>query len=306
MTIDLPAQSSMPTRSFRISRPDAPSLALHEAGSGEATFLLIHGFGEGGFVWNQFLPHLAPYGRAIALDLRGHGDSDWDVDARYGTAAHLDDAMFAVRTLQPEKIILIGHSLGGEVAIRLTARHAELVAGLIVVDFGPELNLEATARIRQDFAAENHAYADCAEYAARLEQKQPMISPALRQSLARDALRAGSGGGYRLKRDPAMGTNGPLDSSPLPPLWPILQEIQCPVLVVRGAGSSVLSLAAAQRMVGVLGKGYFTSIRLAGHGVMTDNPTEFAAATLSFVRHTLKVVAGPAAPPTEIRDRTGP
>jgi pimeloyl-ACP methyl ester carboxylesterase len=295
----------MHTRSFRISRQDAPSLSLHERGSGEPTFLLIHGFGEGGFVWNDFLPQLASYGRAIALDLRGHGDSDWDAHSCYGSAAHLDDAGFVIETLQPRKIILIGHSLGGEIAIRLTAQHAELVAGLVVVDFGPELNPEAIVRIRQDFVAESHVYADCSEYAARLGEKQPMISPELRSALAKDALRLSDDGSYRLKRDPAMGTNRPLNSNALPPLWPILEEIQCPALVVRGLGSSVLPLSVAKRMVGVLSKGFFASIRLAGHGVMVDNPTEFAAATLSFIKHKVDVLPIGRAVPLPAIDRTG-
>ncbi len=235
------------------------------------------------------MPQLASFGRAIALDLRGHGDSDWDAQSRYGSASHLDDARFVIETLRPKKLILIGHSLGGEIAIRLAAQHTELVAGLVVVDFGPELNPEATVRIRQDFVAESRVYADCSEYAACLEEKQPMISPELRWALAKDALRLNDDGSYQLKRDPAMGTNGPLNSSALPPLWPILEEIQCPALVVRGVGSSVLPLSVAKRMVDVLSNGFFASIRLAGHGVMVDNPAEFAATTLSFIRHKVDV-----------------
>jgi len=281
----------MYTRSYRISRQGAPALSLHERGSGEPTFLLIHGFGDGGFVWTEFMIQLASFGRVIAVDLRGHGDSDWDPNSRYDCAAHLDDVRFVVETLRPKKMILIGHSLGGEIAIRLTAQCADLVVGLVVVDFGPELNQEATVRIRQDFVADNLVYVDCGAYAAHLERKRPMISPDLRWTLARDSLRLDADGGYRLKRDPAMGANGSRNSSALPPLWPILEEIRCPVMLVRGVASSVLPLSVAKRMVEVLSNGFFASIRLAGHGVMVDNPTEFAATTLSFIKHEVDVTS---------------
>jgi pimeloyl-ACP methyl ester carboxylesterase len=60
-------------------------------------------------------------------------------------------------------------------------------------------------------------------------------------------------------------------------------------LVVRGVGSAVLPVSVAKRMVEVLPSGFLASIRLAGHGVMVDNPADFAAATLSFITERLDV-----------------
>jgi pimeloyl-ACP methyl ester carboxylesterase len=281
-------------RSFRISQLDDPTLGVHEWGSGEPTFLLIHGFGEGGFVWNEFSPQLAPLGRTIAVDLRGHGDSDWDAHSRYNSAAHLGDVNFVIDALDLKKIILVGHSLGGEIAIRLTAQHPERVTGLVIVDYGPELDRAALAHIRREFVTESRVYSEYGEYATHLKVKRPLISPELRCAIARSALRPRTQGGYQLKRDPAMGTTERVNADALPSLWPMLREILCPVLIVRGIGSSVFPLSVANRMVDVLPDGRLVSIKLAGHAVMIENPEDFAAAALSFIRE--KLIPGSVSP----------
>jgi pimeloyl-ACP methyl ester carboxylesterase len=273
----------MYTRSFRIRQQGAPELSLREWGSGEPAFVLIHGFGDGTFVWDEFAPRLAAFGRTIAIDLRGHGDSDWDPDARYDSGAHLADVNFAVGALGLKKLVVIGHSLGAEIAIRLTAQHPELVVGLIIVDFGPEVDRLSTAHIRKKFVSESRVYAGYREYADHLGAERPLISPEIRWAIARSALRPGTEGGYRLKRDPAMGMTQPGNADLLPPLWPMLGKIRCPVLVIRGIASSVLPAAVADRMAEVLHDGCLVSIKLAGHAVMSDNPEAFADAALSFI-----------------------
>jgi pimeloyl-ACP methyl ester carboxylesterase len=271
-------------RSFRLSRPDFPTLSLHEKGYGEPTFLLIHGFGDGGFIWTDFLPRLASLSRAIAIDLRGHGDSDWDIHSRYHSAAHLDDIVFVINRLGLTDIVPIGHSLGGEIAIRLASQHPKLVRGIVIVDYGPELDRTATAHIRREFVIESRIYSELPEYLAHLDAKLPLICPRLRWPLAQNALRKRAQGGFELKRDPAMATaRAPSNASTLPALWRALKEISCPTLLVRGMASSVLPLSVAKRMLRVLPNGSFSSVKLAGHAVMIDNPDDFAAATLAFI-----------------------
>jgi pimeloyl-ACP methyl ester carboxylesterase len=272
-------------RSFRISRANAPSINIRTGGSGEHTFLLIHGFGDGGFIWDEFCPQLVSLGHVITVDLRGHGDSDWDPACRYGTAEHLSDMSFTVEALDLNKIFLIGHSLGADIAIRLAAQYPERVTGLVVVDFGPELNRDATTHIRNEFISESQTYSSDSEYDSHLESKIPLVSPRLRARFAKSALRSRPQGGYELKRDPAMGLAKPISEHSLPPLWPVLKKIICPVLIVRGLASSVFAPSVARRMVDVLPNGHLVSIKLAGHAVMIENPEDFAAAALSFIKN---------------------
>jgi len=273
----------MHKRSYRLARLDAPALSICEWGAGEPTFLVIHGFGDGAFIWDGFIPSLVRFGRVIAVDLRGHGDSDWDASRRYSPATHLSDVAYLVETLALTNLVVIGHSLGGEIALRLAASSSERIGGLIIVDYGPELNGAATAHIRREFAGESRLYASQAEYAAHLRTKLPLIDPELSISLAKHALRPDPRGGYTLKRDPAMHDSEPTDASSRTPLWSSLHQIRCPVLLIRGVASSVLSHSVAQRLADALPHASLVSIRLAGHAVMTDNPAGFAAAAMSFL-----------------------
>jgi pimeloyl-ACP methyl ester carboxylesterase len=286
---NLEAASTMKKLSYRISRLGAPSLSLHEWGEGEPIFLLIHGFGDGGFIWNELVPSLVPLGRVIAVDLRGHGDSDWDVARCYDAATHLIDMHHLVHALGLSKnIILIGHSLGGEIALRLTLAHPGRISGLIVVDFGPDLDRAATAYIRKEFVEESRTYASLREYATHLAIKLPLISRSISESLAEFSLRLRPQGDYELKRDPAMGNIEPANRNSLPSLWPMLKNIYCPALIVRGIASSVFPVPVAQRMVNLLPDASLALIPLAGHAVMIDNPSEFGTAVLAFLCRILK------------------
>jgi pimeloyl-ACP methyl ester carboxylesterase len=269
---------------IRISRPNAPTLNLQEWGRGSTTCFLVHGFGDGGFVWNEFAEILAARCRTIAIDLRGHGNSGWDAVAQYGISTHLADVMYAVDVLRLENIILIGHSMGGELAIRLAALCPQLLIGLVVIDYGPELDSAAIEHIRREFIADHQNYATPSEYAELLKKRRPLPNPAVLERLANNSLRQGSAGGYELKSDPAMGISQTSDASELPELWSVLQRISSPTLIIRGIASSVLQLAVAKRMKLVLRSGQLVSVNKAGHAVMIDNPEAFSAAAMPFIR----------------------
>src|SRR5579863_4459490 len=115
------------------------SLSIKEWSRRGSPLVMIHGLGDASGVWNYLAIRTAPQFHVAALDLRGHGDSDWDPEARYDTATLAADLGKALAALGFERMILIGHSLGADVAIRFAADHAERVAALVIVDYGPEL-----------------------------------------------------------------------------------------------------------------------------------------------------------------------
>src|SRR6185312_4195715 len=97
-------------------------------------------------VWDSFIPSITVHRRTIALDFRGHGDSSWDPSARYHVEQHVADVLHVVDRLEITKYSIVGHSLGGATAIRVAARRPESVKSVLVVDYGPDLNPEGTAR----------------------------------------------------------------------------------------------------------------------------------------------------------------
>ena len=149
---------------MNIHTPCGSQLNVRLRGRGEPRLLLIHGFGDGSFVWDPILLNLKHYASA-ALDLRGHGDSQWDPLQRYSVDDHVEDAAHVLDTLRLEDMVLVGHSLGAEVALRLAHRFPIRVRGLVLVDWGPDPNPQSKALVRDQFSGQGWQYASTSEYA---------------------------------------------------------------------------------------------------------------------------------------------
>jgi pimeloyl-ACP methyl ester carboxylesterase len=279
------ARNAMDSGLSAAVQADEPVLHLRRAGGGKHSCLMIHGFGEGGYVWDRVLPAIASRYDAIAPDLRGHGDSAWDAEARYDVQAHIEDVVHVIRALDLHRLVLVGHSMGGEIAVHVAAQCADRVAGLVIVDFGPCLNPEGIAMVRAEIEAANRVYSSVEEYASWLSKRRPLIAKDVLLSLAQCALRAHPGEGFRLKVDPAITrsrcrqSNAASDAG----LWSLLSRMEWPVLVVRGAGSAVLSRNVAERMIEIMPYARLETVPAAGHGVILDNPKGFEAAIRPFL-----------------------
>jgi pimeloyl-ACP methyl ester carboxylesterase len=275
--------------------PGADGLTLHvlEWSAQGVPFVLLHGFGNEGHVWDDLAPALAPYYRTLAFDLRGHGDSDRDPQARYDYDHHVADLEAAVGALGIARLVLCGHSFGGRVATLFAARHPDRMAGLVIVDAGPELDARGVVRIVVDGERQLDAsFASVADYERTLARAYPAARPGVLARLARHGLRARADGRFERKTDPAFHRRA-AQASPQQAdarerettrrLWEALRRIPCPTLVVRGAASDVLSPEVAERMVEeALPAGRLVVVAQAGHSVMTDNPEGLAEAVAGF------------------------
>lgn len=260
--------------------------------------VLLHGFGNDAHIWEDFAPLVAPYYRTLALDLRGHGDSGRDEARRYDYEFHVRDLERAFDALGVGRLVLVGHSLGGRIATLFAGSHPERLAGLVLVDSGPELDARGTTRIRLDMERTGGAGAAApiaseADYARLLSVAYPAARPEALARMAHHGLRPLPGGGFERKTDPAFHTAArrmtPAEAAEreramTAALWDALGRVTCPALVVRGAASDVLSADVADRMADeVLPAGRLAVVPRASHSVMTDNPEGFAEAVLGFV-----------------------
>jgi pimeloyl-ACP methyl ester carboxylesterase len=253
--------------------------------------VLLHGFGDAACVWNYLAVRIMPEFRTVAMDFRGHGDSDWDPETRYDTETLTADLTKILALLGFERMILIGHSLGAAVGIRFAADNAARVAGLIIVDFGPELGEAGIDEVLRSFADTPRTFASADTYADWLTARRPLADPSQLRQLARCCLRQSPSQGWELKSDAALATNSQISRLELsqgryryPELWPALERIKCPTLVIRGMGSGILPHDVAARMVErALSAGRLTTIGGAGHAVMLDNPSEFTSNVINFL-----------------------
>lgn len=284
----------MPPRSRRVAGAHGLDLHLLEWSEQGVPLLLLHGFGNEAHIWDDFAPEVAPYYRTLALDHRGHGDSAWDPEGRYDHDTMVEDVERVTQALGIERLVVIGHSLGGRIATLFAGRHPERMAGLVLVDIGPELDPRGISRIRTEVESSREpVFASVDEYARLLSLHYPAAQPSALGRMARHGVRQREDGRFVLQMDPALRGAG---FSPPPEeaaererrlgaeQWDALRRVSCPTLVVRGAASDVFSPEVADRMTEeALAKGVLAIVPRAGHSVMTDNPEGFREAVAAFV-----------------------
>lgn len=248
----------------------------------------LHGYAEGAYAWTEAASSIAPLCPYVAFDLRGHGDSDRSSDGCYGLQRHIDDVIDVLEQMQLRRIVLIGHSMGGQVAINVCSRLRDRMLGLALVDICSAPDPQGMAIAARDFAESLRVYSSIEEYMSWLLQRRPLIGRAVAHWIAQGALKCCENG-FRLKADPALASGATRIADPSArDLDQLAARIVCPTLVVRGAGSAYVSVAAASALVRQFIRGRLTTIPQAGHAVMTDNPVAFNQCIYSFVASLLE------------------
>ncbi|RXH11354.1 alpha/beta fold hydrolase [Bradyrhizobium guangzhouense] len=265
--------------------PGADQFSFHirECGGGDATCILLHGFGEGGYVWNDFAPRLPKNYRTIIIDFRGHGNSGEDPTGNYGVGSYSTDVLNLIQKYKLRNISLVGHSLGAAVALQVAAAVPHLVTDLVLVDFSLSTELDVSENILSQFQEQCDGYSSLAEYAAWISAKRPLTHPRMLGHIVDNALRESADGRLVLKVDrriqQIMGTG----SARADDVRPILSKISCRTLLIRGRGSAVLSKKEAFDIIRLLKDGQLHEISHAGHAVMVEDPDEFADAVNQFL-----------------------
>jgi pimeloyl-ACP methyl ester carboxylesterase len=130
-------------------------LEVEEAGEGDQAFVLVHGFTGSRDDFREHIDPLAALGRTIALDNRGHGGSTNSGRAEdYTTEGMAEDLAAVLDELGLGRVDLLGHSLGGMIALRFVLAHPERVASLVLMDSsGEAMTKLMPMRLRDSLAA---------------------------------------------------------------------------------------------------------------------------------------------------------
>jgi pimeloyl-ACP methyl ester carboxylesterase len=229
--------------------------ALDWDGPGDTTFVLVHGFLDLGYGWREVAYRLATHAHVVAPDLRGHGDSDWIGAGGYyhffDYCADLDD--FIPRVTR-KRLVLVGHSMGGNVASYWAGTRPDRLAALALLEgLGPpdQDDAQLPARTAQWVDSWRAArgkptkpMASLADAAARLRKHDALLAEPLALELARAGTRPIEGG-LAWKHDPLHLTMGPYPfrRDAAAQYW---RRVTCPVLVVDGE-KTMLNLPDAER-----------------------------------------------------------
>ena len=282
----------MEPKSHRVPVTDDLELQVLEWSTDGVPLILLHGGGNEAHLWDDFVPCVAPHYRVLAIDQRGHGDSDWDPEGRYDTDYMTDDLEAVLAAFEIDRFVLIGFSMGGRVGMKFAGRHPERLAGLVLIDIGPELDPRGMMRIRQENESQGSAvFGSLDEYTRLLSLNYPAGQPDALSRMAKFGLREREDGLFEIKADPKLRSARPdtdearaKEEAFSQECWDALAKLPCPTLVVRGAASDVLSADTADKMVDeVLQKGQLEVSPQAAHSVATDNPKAFEAAVSRFV-----------------------
>ena len=239
--------------------------------------LALHGFAQTAHMWDFAALALCDRYRVIALDQRGHGDSDWAPNGEYSLEDHQQDIHAVVQALDLREVAIMGLSMGGRNAFTYAALHPERVGALVIVDSAPEHERSGSEAVRR-FVQGSDELGSFDEFVTRALAYNPRrIEQQVRGSLAHNLKRLPNGK-WTWKYDVALrapGKRPPPDPQLTRRLWEYAAEIRCPTLLVRGEQSRVLSLETAERLASLVSGARLATVEKAGHLVPGDNPAEF-------------------------------
>jgi pimeloyl-ACP methyl ester carboxylesterase len=249
--------------------------------------VLLHGLRSYARTWAPVAAALAGRYRLIALDHRGRGDSAWDPAGDYGTEAYVSDLEQFADSLALERFTLVGHSMGGTNAIVYAARNPGRVRLMVVEDIGPGSSASGAGaqRIRRELAATPREFAGITEARAYWRGVRPDISGAALESRVENTLRQFPDGRWAWKYDLDGITRARLDPDLARhvDLWPRVEDLRCPVLVIRGIRSDFLTAATCAEMAARQPLLSWTEIPAAGHYAHDENLPAYLAALRDFL-----------------------
>ena len=248
------------------------------------TIVFLHGGALNAHTWDLCCLALRDDFHCVALDQRGHGDTDWAEDGNYSIGAALGDTKGFVDHLGLDKFILVGMSLGAINSLAFAIAHPDRLSHLVIIDAGPEMRRPGSSRIRDFVNAVQETVTVEAIIQKALEFNPRRDPTILRRSLMHN-LRQQPDGTWKWKYDTrrfqALGQASHRAERAL--LADGLQRIACPTLVVRGGESDVFHAEDAERLAVRLPHGRQVTIPRAGHTVQGDNPKDLVAELRRFL-----------------------
>ncbi len=273
-------------RAAAFSGPDGNRLAADIGGPEDGVpVVLAHGTGQSRHSWGAIAEALGARGlRAIAYDLRGHGDSDRT--GHYSVAAHAGD-LRAVLAAAGGPAILVGASLGGVAMLDLLgdAARPATARALVLIDIGHRIATGGPARIDGFMAGTVGGFDSLEEAAAAIARYLPHREPRRPGGGLLKTLERRDDGRYYWRWDPAMlAGRQPLDLAAYErKVAADLRRVTVPTLVVRGANSEILTRETAEEMLDILPDGRLVEVAGAHHMVAGDDNNAFMAALLAFI-----------------------
>lgn len=247
----------------------------------------LHGLRSFAYTWEPVALPLADRFRIIALDQRGRGESDWDPQRRYYAEHYVRDLEALVAHLELGRFVLLGHSMGGSNAFVYSSAHADRLAGLVIEDMGPGASAGGAGaeRIRRELLATPTRFADWDAAVAFWRGQRPNVPDAAIAARVQHSMKRADDGAVVWRHDAEGIAAARLAATPqqLVDLWPHVDALRVPTLLLRGARSDFLTAETATAMVKRNPAIRLVEIPDATHYVHDDNFAAFEAALHAFL-----------------------
>ena len=264
-----------------------PTLRLHYldyGGTGEVV-VALHGYIQNAHFFDGIASALVPHVRLIALDLRGRGKSEWGPPADYHLRQYVEDLGYFLDRLQLSRFALMGTSLGGLVAFIYAVFHPFEVTRLVLNDVAMNSNLDEAVLVARRYSRAPSRFPGISDALAWFKEERPdrdSLDYERRVAWVSQFLCPETTGGFRFNCDPALLS---LSALPRPTPRPIVQQIimqraaqlRIPVLLLRGATSTVTTPADAREMVQMLSDAESVDVPGIGHAPTLYEPVAQSA-----------------------------
>ena len=240
-------------------------------GTAAPELVLLHGGAQNAHTWDTVA--LALGRPLVALDLPGHGHSDWKTDGAYHPREMARDVAAALEVLAPSARGVVGMSMGGLTSIALAAARPDLVRGLALVDVTPGVNQEKGAAIAA-FVSGPQSFASFDEILARtIEHNPTRTESSLRRGVLHNASEMPDGSWrWRYDRTRREGDQ----PFTVAELWDDVSAIEVPLALYRGAISPVVDDDDVAELLRRQPGAQVVVVEGAGHSIQGDRPVELA------------------------------
>jgi len=251
--------------------------------------ILMHGGGQTRHAWGGTAEALASAGMyALAIDLRGHGDSAWSADADYGPETYVNDLRDIVLTLD-DPPALVGASLGGITSLLSQGElYPNTASAIVLVDITPRVERQGIDRIVDFMTSHPDGFESLDEAAEVVAQFVPHRPRPVDNTGLEKNLRLGDDGRWRWHWDPQFLFRASQRSEEAALLWPerlerAAQALRIPTLLVRGRMSDVVTEEGARAFLDVVPHAEFVDVADAAHMVAGDRNDVFSGAIIEFL-----------------------
>jgi esterase len=256
---------------------------LDYGSEGRPYLVLLHGLNGNAHAFDVVAPHLTASHHVVALDFRGHGDSQWGPPEGYTPQNNLGDIGAFLKALRIEKASFIGSSMGGAMAMIFATLVPNIVQKLVLNDIGAEIVIEAPDPKQPVLTARRfRSIAEATSFYRESFHPVALLPDAVAEKLTADSVKTGADRLLVWKTDPAVNSGGGAEAGSASrgrviQMWSFYEKVKAPVLIVRGGESTALTRETVGKMLSVLPGTRAIEVPGVGHTPWLNEPVALQA-----------------------------